>query len=184
MTRSPRWWRAIPLNDEPAEGNVDPANVDRSFLSPFLTQRPTIVLMYRQQWCLYRFKMWNKEQSKDMWPSSSTLWIDLMKEKVQRQCLLQSWWHRESITSLELHYSHSASLISAGHEGTMLPSSKRRQWGNGKKQGTTWWCHLVRDSQRQTTSDIVKFMTRRKLRLSTWPKQWNVQPMTTDETLV
>ena len=45
MTRSPRWWRAIPLNDEPPEGNVDPANVDRSFLSPFLTQinhRPNV----------------------------------------------------------------------------------------------------------------------------------------------
>ena len=87
-------------------------------------------------------------------------------------------------TSLELHYSHSASLISAGHEGTMLPSSKRRQWGNGKKQGTTWWCHLVRDSQRQTTSDIVKFMTRGKLHLGTRPKQWDVRPMTTDEALV
>ena len=45
MIRSPRWWRAIPLNDEPVEGNVDPANVDRSFLSPFLTQinhRPNV----------------------------------------------------------------------------------------------------------------------------------------------
>ena len=66
----------------------------------------------------------------------------------------------------------------------MLPSSKRRQWGNGKKQGTTWWCHLVRDSQRQTTSDIVKFMTRGKLHLGTRPKQWDVRPMTTDEALV
>ena len=50
-------------------------------------RRPTIVLMYQQRWCLYRFKMWNKEQYEDMWPSSSTLWIDLMKEKVRRQCL-------------------------------------------------------------------------------------------------
>ena len=96
MTRSPRWWRAIPLNDEPAEGNVDPANVDRSFLSPFLTQRPTIVLMYRQRWCLYRFKMRNKGQSEDMWPSSSTLWIDLMKEKVRRQCLSELMTQRVS----------------------------------------------------------------------------------------
>ena len=38
--------------------------------------------------------------------------------------------------------------------------------------------------QRRTTGDIVKFMTRRKLRLSTWPKQWDVKPTTTDEALV
>ena len=38
--------------------------------------------------------------------------------------------------------------------------------------------------QRQTTGDIVKFMTRGKLHLGTRPKQWDVRPMTTDEALV
>ena len=71
-------------------------------------------------------------------------------------------------------------MISAGHGGTMLPSSKRRRWGNGKKTGNNMMMPLGQ-GQRRTTGDIVKFMTRRKLRLSTW----NVKPTTRqDEALV
>ena len=104
------------MNDEPAEGNVDPANVDRSFLSPFLTQTnhrpnvPAAVMLVPfqdvKQGTIKRHVaiLFNTLDRFNEGESPKTVPItELMTQRVK--------------TSLELHYSHSASLISAGHEG-------------------------------------------------------------------